>query len=87
MKIKQSPVGIGQNLKRLRLKAGYSQSQFVKQLQLKSLPVSVDIYKKMEQNRYNIRVSELMAIKEILDVNYDEFFKDLHCKNTDHTAE
>lgn len=84
-KIKQVPVGIGQNLKRLRQKAGYSQSRFAELLRLEGLPVSNDIYKKMEQNRYSIRVNELMAMKEIFNVDYDEFFKDLAAEKT-HTA-
>ena len=87
MKIKQDPVGIGPNLKRLRQKAGYSQSQFVKLLQQMSLPISIDIYKKMEQNRYNIRINELIAMKEILDVDFNELFRDLAFMRIDHTAE
>ena len=31
----------------------------------------------MEQNRYNIRIYELMVMKQLFDVNYDEFFRDL----------
>ncbi len=74
MKLKQEPVGIGQNLKRLRLQAGYSQSRLVKQLQEMGITITTDIYKKMEQNRYNIRIIELMALREIYGISYDEFF-------------
>ena len=55
MKLKQDTIGIGQNLKRLRKRLGLSQSQFTRELQLLGISISYDIYKKMEQNRYNIR--------------------------------
>lgn len=29
----------------------------------------------MEQNKYNIRISELAAMKQILNVSYDAFFE------------
>lgn len=81
MKLKQDSIGIGQNLQHLRKLAGYSQSQFARELQLLGLNVTCDIYKKMEQNRYNIRVYELLAMKEILKVNFDDFFKNLNFKD------
>lgn len=74
MKLKQDVIGIGQNLKRLREDLGLSQSQFTRELQLLGVSISCDIYKKMEQNRYNIRIYELMAMKQIFGVSYDEFF-------------
>jgi len=81
MKLKQDIIGIGHNLKRLRKKAGFSQSQFTRELQLLGISISCDIYKKMEQNRYNIRVSELIAMQHILNTSYDEFFQDLNIKD------
>lgn len=77
MKLKQDTIGIGQNLKRLRKQIGLSQSQFVRELQLHGVNISCDIYKKMEQNRYNIRICELMVMKNIFNVSYDEFFQNL----------
>ncbi|MDO4294058.1 MAG: helix-turn-helix transcriptional regulator [Eubacteriales bacterium] len=75
MKLKQRPVGIGRNLKRLRLRAGYSQSQLVGILQQNGLSISLDMYKKMEQDRYSIRVRDLAALRELYGVSYDEFFQ------------
>lgn len=77
MKLKQDAIGIGINLQRLRKNLGLSQSQFAHLLQLRGLSISTDIYKKMEQNRYNIRICELMIMKELFDVSYDEFFTGL----------
>lgn len=74
MKIKQTHYGIGQNIKRLRLQAGLSQSQLVIKLQLLGLDISYDIYKKIEQNRYNIDISLLVALHSIYNISYDEFF-------------
>lgn len=77
MKLKQDTIGIGQNIKRLREQTGFSQSQFTRELQLQGISISYDIYKKMEQNRYNIRIYELIAMKQLLNVSYDEFFQGL----------
>lgn len=77
MKLKQDTIGIDQNIKRLREQAGFSQSQFTRELQLQGISISYDIYKKMEQNRYNIRIYELIAMKQLLNVSYDEFFQGL----------
>lgn len=83
MKLKQDTIGIGQNLKRLRKRLGLSQSQFTRELQLLGVSISYDIYKKMEQNRYNIRIYELIAMKQILNVDYDEFFVGLALDDID----
>lgn len=77
MKIKQDGIGIGKNLKRLRKGAGYSQSKLVIELQLLGIDISCDIYKKMERNKYNIRVCELIALQQIYKVSFDEFFRDI----------
>jgi len=82
MKLKQDGVGIGANLKRLRLSKGYSQSKLVTELHLLGFTyITCDIYKKMEQNRYNIRISELIALQLLFNVSYDDFFKDLTINN------
>lgn len=77
MKLKQAPLGIGQNIKKLRLEAGYSRTEFVREIQLLGIKMTYDIYKKIEINKYNIRISELIAIKQILNVNYDDLFVNL----------
>lgn len=54
MKLKQEPIGIGQNLRKLRQDAGYSQSQVAALLCERGVYMTTDIYKKIEQNKYNI---------------------------------
>ena len=75
MKLKQEPIGIGQNLRKLRQDAGYSQSQVAALLCERGVYMTTDIYKKIEQNKYNIRISELNALKELYQVGYEELFQ------------
>lgn len=75
MRLKQNNIGIGQNLKRLRKDAGFSQATFAKEMQLLGINISCDIYKKMENNKYNIHVYELVAMTHILNVSFDELFE------------
>ena len=72
MKLKQEPIGIGQNLRKLRQDAGYSQSQVAAILCERGVYMTTDIYKKI---KYNIRISELNALKELYQVGYEELFQ------------
>ena len=74
-RLKQEPIGIGQNLRKLRQDAGYSQSQVAALLCERGVYMTTDIYKKIEQNKYNIRISELNALKELYQVGYGELFQ------------
>ncbi len=56
---------IGHNIQRLRKKAGLTQDQTVAKLQLMGLEISKSTYAKIETNRMNIRVSELVALSQI----------------------
>lgn len=76
-KIKQD-ISIGKNLRRLRKNAGLSQEQVSAKLDLLGLPTSRKIVSLMELGSYSIRVSVLLALKEIYHVDtFDEFFRDL----------
>ena len=75
MKLKQEPIGSGQKLRKLRQDAGYSQSQVAALLCERGVYMTTDIYKKIEQNKYNIRISELNALKEPYQVVYVELFQ------------
>lgn len=75
-KIKQD-ISIGKNLHRLRKQAGLSQEQVAVKLQVMGLPVSWEIISQMELGRYSIRVSVLIALKQIYGVSYEEFFQGL----------
>lgn len=62
-------------LRKLRQDAGYSQSQVAALLCERGVYMTTDIYKKIEQNKYNIRISELNALKELYQVGYEELFQ------------
>ena len=75
-KIKQD-ISIGNNLRNLRIRAGLSQEQVSAQLQLRGLNVSREIISQMELGKYSIRVSVLIALKEIYHAEFNEFFDNL----------
>ena len=56
---------IGHNIQTLRKAAGLTQEQTVARLQLMDIQISKSTYAKIETNRMNIRVSELVALNKI----------------------
>jgi len=69
---------MGSNLQRLRQSVGLSQEKVAVQLQLMGINISREILSQMEQGRYSVRISVLLALKKIYKVDsFDEFFKDL----------
>lgn len=67
-------VHIGANLKLLRVSKGLSQSDMVIKLQLYGRNMSRATYAHIEQGVRNVYVSDLVLIREILDVPFDDFF-------------
>ena len=68
---------IGHNIQRLRKGSGMTQDQVVAKLQLMGLSISKSTYAKLETNRMNIKVSELVALREIFQADYRDFFEGL----------
>lgn len=75
-KLKQD-LSIGKNLRRLRLRAGFTQERAAIALQLRGIPVSREIISQMEQGKYSVRVSVLVALKELYHAEFADFFQDL----------
>ena len=76
-KIKQD-MSIGGNLGMLRERQKLSQEQVAAKLQVMGFPISRAIISRMERGQYNIRVSELLAMKAIYHVgSFDDFFAGL----------
>ncbi len=73
-KIKQDYC-IGANLRQLRIQAGLTQEQVAAQLQVAGVDMSRDFYSHIECGDYNIRVSELSALRQILQCSYDDIFR------------
>ena len=63
-KIKQDYC-IGTNLRRLRKQAGLTQEQVSARLQTEGIDMARDFYAHIETGDYNIRVSELAALRKI----------------------
>ena len=68
---------IGHNIQRLRRGASMTQDQVVAKLQLMGLNISKSTYAKLETNRMNIRVSELVALREIFHAEFNDIFAGL----------
>ena len=75
-KIKQD-ISIGRNLRRLRLKVDLTQEQVAAQLQVRGCNVSRETYSMMERGKYSIRISELIALRQIFRATYSDFFEDI----------
>lgn len=78
-KIKSSS-SFGNNLRKIRKSHGYTQEEIVTKLQLKNQDISRSAYAQIECGTYNIRISELVALKEIYNIPYDDFFQGLNDK-------
>ena len=68
---------IGRRIAALRKAVGLTQDQTVAKLQIMDIEISKSTYAKIETNRMNIKVSELVALKEIFNVDFNAFFENL----------
>ena len=72
-KIRHNPT-LGDNIRNLRLKSNLTQEQVITKLQLRGLDTSRSSYSQIENGTYNIKVSELVALKSIFACSFDDFF-------------
>ena len=68
-------VNIGANLKKLRRRASMTQAEVAAKLELRGLYDSREIYAQIESGSHHIRVSVLLALKEIFHASYEEIFE------------
>lgn len=68
-------LNIGNNLKKLRKRANLTQAEVAARLELRGLSVSREIYAQMETGKHHIKVSVLLALKEIFRADFEELFK------------
>lgn len=68
---------IGYQISTLRKAAGLTQNQTVAKMQLMGLKISKSSHAKIETNRMNVKVSELVALREIFQTDYNAFFDGL----------
>ncbi len=76
MKILCSEI-FGQNLQRIRNSCQLTQEQTVAKLQVLGSPLSRSTYSLIELGRGNIYISDLVGLKKIFNVEYEEFFENI----------
>jgi transcriptional regulator with XRE-family HTH domain len=70
-------MNIGINISKLRAGAGLTQEQVTAQMQIMGCNLSRSIYSQIECGTYNIRISELLAMKKIFKAEFEDFFEGL----------
>lgn len=66
---------LGKNIKRLRVAHGLRNCEVLTQLQLRGVDISSSTYSKVEMGLNNPTVDMIIALADIYQVHYDEFFK------------
>ena len=69
-------IPLGRNIQTVRMSRNMTQMQVVEKMQLIGSSISRSTYANIETGRRNIKASELRALREVLNVDYSEFFKD-----------
>lgn len=69
---------IGKNIQILRLNAHMTQVNLVVAMADQGRAMSIHTLSQIENGRRNIFVSDLIRLKLIFDVSFDEFFKDMY---------
>lgn len=70
-------LNIGANLRALRNKSGLSQEKLCAALQLRGCDIGRTTYEKYESGELNIKTSVIVALKQIYNCSYDDFFEGL----------
>lgn len=66
---------LGENIRKLRLKKNIRNKDMVTQLQLHGIEISTGTYSKVELGLSNPSVDLLIALTDILDCDFNAFFK------------
>lgn len=66
---------LGANIQKARKQKGLTQDATIAKLQLMGINISRSTYAKIETDRINIRISELVALGQIFDVDFNYFFE------------
>lgn len=77
-KLKQDR-SIGDALRKLRKKSGFTQEQVAIRMQLQGFEITRSIYSQMECGTYSIRITELDALAELFGTDYNAFFSSNPC--------
>lgn len=66
---------VGTNIRRIRTKQGFLNKDIVAQLQLRGVEISTGTFSKVELGMNNPSVDMLIALTDILNCDFNEFFK------------
>lgn len=69
-------IPLGRNIQTVRMSRNMTQMQVVEKMHLIGSSISRSTYANIETGRRNIKASDLRALREVLNVDYSEFFKD-----------
>jgi transcriptional regulator with XRE-family HTH domain len=81
-KIRQDRI-IGDNLRDLRIKNGFSQEKLCAELQRRGCDIARSAYAKYEAGELNVKVSVILALKKIYNCQFDDFFAGLEIEQND----
>ncbi|MBP3686660.1 MAG: helix-turn-helix transcriptional regulator [Clostridia bacterium] len=70
-------LNMGENLRRLRESAGFSQEKLCAELQRRGCDIGRSTYAKYEAGELNVRLSVLVTLHSVYGCSYDDFFKGL----------
>ena len=70
-------INLGANLKRIRTSKNLTQEAVCAKLSVMGRSMMQNNYAQIESGKRNIFLSDLIALKEIFGISYDELFKDL----------
>ena len=70
-------MNLGNSIQKIRYQCELTQDQVIARMNLMGIPISKSSYAKIETNRMNIKVSELVALAKIFNCEVGDFFKDL----------
>ena len=73
-KIKKSKT-LGENLKMLRLEAGFGVTELAKYMQLLGCDTTRECWVKIEAGTHNVSTEQLLAFKKALNISYDKIFE------------
>ena len=71
----KADIGLGANLRKCRKQRGMTQDRVAAQLQVRGCDISRGTLAKIEAGIRHVSVTELKAIKSVLDVGYGDLFE------------
>ena len=69
-------IPLGKNIQKIRIRKNMTQEELATKLQLCGSKMSRSTLANIESGMRNIKASDLKLLKHILDVDYEEFFKE-----------